>query len=696
MFGHRGCSRGARQNLDRGTPRNRPEKTNVKPISALLLFASIGMGPHWAAPSSPSPHSAGHAAPVRSIPASALGLRPDPIRDATEAFMRAIQGACSNGGPVELVLEEGVYRIGGPAVEPTSRFFVSALNLKGLKGLTLRGAGPGTLILVTKPWLGFLSANGCADIALKDFAIDYETPAFTQGLIETVDGEKGCYTLRLDPGFPEFDSPLFNPPAKENWLKRGVIYESRVAPDGQRLVEYHGTAASTAVEKISDRLWRIQLGPWGSTWVPGKETGWTHKKGWTNWHIVPGATNLIQNAPMSGGFWFSKCTNTLFERIVAYASPSVFIRVFDSERLTLRACEVRVAPGSRRLQSVNADILICSEVRGPVLIEDCRFADQGDDQVTVAGALDSAVLSAPAPGQLELDWGARGYRAGDAIELIDQERKVLRGKAVVVKVEARGEKTFLVTVAPPLPGARVKYAPADTARSNADKRCDTVWNPAAAGGPVVIRRNHFVNGGSVWVYAIGALIEGNTFERNGDGRAIGIAYGNYARCSEGPSPSEITIRSNTFRNEGRLHGNSPVVAVHYWPANPPQARFTRGLRIEGNRFIDCGTGALYLRGVSNAQILGNIVETRPGTRRSAKLEAWHAAMEVEGEGYAALFLDNCENVLVDRLTVKDGGVKAAVMIGPGAEAGTLGVLIRDLKASLGPQAVPIIDLRESK
>jgi hypothetical protein len=626
--------------------------------------------------------------PARVFNAGELGLLPNSGKDESRAMASAIQTVIDSGVPAELRLEKGVYEIGGKGVNPKSPDFNYALGVNQAKGFTLSGAGNDTKLLVTRPRLGLFSVSRCAGLTFKDFSVDYQPVGFTQGTIRTADPESGTYTLDVDKGFPEFDSKVVFPDGKRPG-GRGVTYIPRPLPDGSATMDNVQTAQGIAIEKLGSRLWRIKMGPYSFN----DPKTWTHKREWPNWHILPGTRNLIQSAPLAGAVWVADSKNITFENVTFYMSPSVAVRVYFSEGVTVRGCTAKIREGSGRLQSTNADVLHFAAVRGPIRIENCRFEDQSDDHINIHEPLEN-VIAAPAPQQLVLDASARTYRQGDVLYIVDQVNKAIRYKAEVKKVEKFGARNYLVTIDKRLSGLALFRPERDKGGMVGETRCDIVWNISRAGGPTIIRNNYFRNGGSVLPNLVGGLIENNVFENNGSSCALRMGY-TTSIYSEGPSPADIVIRNNTFRNQSRAPNNFPVISAHYWPTNP-KGRLTSNLRIEGNQFIDCGTTAIYLRSVSNVAIVNNRVEARENTRRAKKLGYYHPDSASEGAGYAAVFLDNCGNVVVDNLVVNDRGAKSAVMIGKNADFGDRGVKVAHLKAVLGKDVPEVIDLRAAK
>ena len=626
--------------------------------------------------------------PARVFKASELGLLPNSGKDESQALARAIQTVIDRGVPGELRLEKGVYKIGGPGVNPKSPDFNYALGINRAKGFTLSGAGQCTQLVVTRPRLGLFSAQGCVGLIFKAFSVDYEPVGFTQGTIRTADPQSGTYTLEVDRGFPEFDSKVVFPDGKRLG-GRGVTYIPRTLPDGSAAMDNVQTAQATAIENLGSGLWRIKMGPYSFN----DPKTWSHTREWPKWHILPGTRNLIQSAPLAGAVWVADSKNITFENVTFYMSPSVAVRVYFSEGVTVRGCTAKIREGSGRLQSTNADVLHFAAVRGPILIENCRFEDQSDDHINIHEPLEN-VIATPAPRRLVLDASARTYREGDVLYIVDQVNKTLRYKTEVKKVEKFGAKNYLVTIDKSVTGLALFRPERDKGGLIGETRCDIVWNISRAGGPTIIRNNYFRNGGSVLPNLVGGLIENNVFENNGGSCALRMGY-TTSIYSEGPSPADIVIRNNTFRNQSRAPNNLPVISAHYWPTNP-KGRLTSNLRIEGNQFIDCGTTAIYLRSVSHVAIVNNRVEARETTRRAKKLEYYHPDSAGEGVGYPSVVLDNCGDVAVDNLAVNDRGAKCALMIGKNADPGDRGVKIAHLKAVLGKDVPEVIDLRAAK
>ena len=614
-----------------------------------------------------------------------LGLRPNSGQDESRTFAQAIRTVMASGAPAELLLERGVYKIGGPGVNPTNPDFNYALGIDRARAFTLRGAGKDTTLVVTRPQLGLFSANECVGLTFQAFAVDYEPPGFTQGTIQSSDPIRGTYTLQVDQGFPECDATAVFPKA-EGRLGRGVTYVPRTLPDGSTMLDSTGTTQASAIEKLGTGLWRIKMGPYSFN----DAKTWTHTRQWPTWQLQPGTRNLIQSSTLAGAVWVANCRDITFDDVTFYMSPSVAVRIYYSERVTVRGCAAKIREGSGRLQSTNADVLHFAAVRGPILIENCRFEDQSDDHINIHEPLEN-VIATPAPRQLVLDSGARTYRAGDKLWIVDQVAKTLRCRAEVRQVEKFGAKNYLVTIDQPVSGLALFRRDRDTVGKIGETRCDIVWNISRASGPTIIRNNYFKTGGSVLPNLVGGLIENNVFDNNGGSCALRLGY-TTSIYSEGPSPSDLVIRNNTFRNQSRVSGNFPVISAHFWPTYP-QGRLTNRLTIEGNRFVDCGTTAIYLRSVSTAAIVNNRVEARDNTPRAPKLEYYHPDSAGEGQGYPTVFLDNCDHVVVDHLTVHDRGAKTAVMIGRHADPGPQGVNIVDLKAVVSKDAVEIIDFR---
>ena len=76
---------------------------------------------------------------------------------------------------------------------------------KEFKDLTIRGGKNTMLISDRLGPLFFL--NGCKNVTLKDFSVDYDPLPFTQGTVTKIDRTKNCITFKLHKGYPRLKKP---------------------------------------------------------------------------------------------------------------------------------------------------------------------------------------------------------------------------------------------------------------------------------------------------------------------------------------------------------------------------------------------------------------------------------------------------------------------------------------------------------
>ena len=91
-----------------------------------------------------------------------------------------------NTGIRDIVLPDGKVRCRGVTLGPK------------IKDVTIRGGKNTTLVCTRLGYLFFL--NGCKNVTLRDFAIDYDPLAYTQGTITKIDRKNGRLYYRIHDG----------------------------------------------------------------------------------------------------------------------------------------------------------------------------------------------------------------------------------------------------------------------------------------------------------------------------------------------------------------------------------------------------------------------------------------------------------------------------------------------------------------
>jgi len=215
---------------------------------------------------------------------------------------------------------------------------------------------------------------------------------------------------------------------------------------------------------------------------------------------------------------------------------------------------------------------------------------------------------------------------------------------------------------------------------------DVLYNLSSANANFTIRGNTFVGHRrhGLLIRSGKGVIENNTFDHI---CGVGIIVQN-GMALEGPIAFDVTIRNNKVigvsqsRNHGEgAHYGGIVVGTNMVGHKPAPKRGITNIRILNNTIIDPPRYGINIFSATDVTVSGNTVTA---TAKSPKF----------GAG-AALRVDNCSGVVVDKLTVTDPRdvAKAAVIIRPTTDAGEAGVTVKSLKAML-PEGTPeVMDLR---
>jgi len=577
--------------------------------------------------------------------------------DSGPGIRKAIAAAMAAGPGSEVVLGPGVYRVKGSGDE---RY---CFSVRGAKDLVIRGEPGRTEIVVTEPWRGCWSLQQSEKVVLRDFAVDYDPPPFTQGVIVGVDAEAGTLDVDIEEGFPLLSEPWFNdgPPGgkggkmsiwgmvfdgKERRLKAGALDHLRVA-------SWSG---------VKDRVWRIQA---------------TEDQGWRLRHVEPGdrfvhlARRVGQHAVES---WF--CKDTRIENVTVYASPGVAGVLGGNDGVEVRGLAVRFRPNTRRLLTVDADGLHCQQNRSGPIIEDCYFEGMADDSINIY-APPNVVREVRSVTELVTDARCK-VRAGDLLQIMDPRAGAVRAEVKAERV--RKEKgRQVITLERAVKGVRA---------GKDHREADTIYNLSACGWGYVIRNNHMRvhRRHGMLLRAGGGLVEGNRIEGVG---GLGIVVTNEPSWPEGPMARDVVIRNNVISGVGYVRGygdraDGAAIQIKGTKLGYGLAdgRGQRHIRIEGNRITDAPGAAIYVGGAADVQIVNNRVDVTPGARAYRKT--------------GAIVLENCDKVTIENCVIVDPRPEtfAAVEIRSSVEPGKEAVVIKGLEAKLASGAVEVADKRE--
>lgn len=593
-----------------------------------------------------------HAAPVKTFRVEDYGAIADGKTDCGPAIRKAVSEAIASGGPAEVVIGPGRFII---HPENVGQYCVPVYKAKDL---TIRGVRRQTELIITDARnSGFLFSE-CERVCLRDLAVDYNPPPFTQGRIIATDPEAGTFDLELDEGMPSLAEPWFVKNTSQ-FCRWGMIFDRKLprlkahAPDHTFIADW---------QPVRNRVWRLKVEDYQKGNITHMEIG----DRFVHMARVGQAVVAITGS--------RHCS---VENVTAYASSGLCAGLIGNEAgISLRRFQVRFRPGTKRLLTATADGVHCAQNRAGPLIESCYFEGMADDSVNIYCSA-CVITEVRSPTEVVAS-AAVGIRTGDRLQIFDSSRGVLR--AEVKCVEVQGIQT----------GMLVKFdRPVEGMRAGTEHRsADHIYNVSAGGDGFVIRnctmRNHRRHG--LFIKASNGLITGNTLEYVS---GLGMVIGNCAEWPEGPVPSNVVVRGNTFRGCGYSLGNADSrtgAALQVWGTKQgfrvADERIVRNIKIEGNRFDDSRGASIFLGAVDGARVTGNRFTADEDSPLDCRAPV--------------ILLDNCSGVVLagNKVTDPRPDLESVVDIADSVEPGDAGVTIRDLTAQVAPGVVKVLDRRE--
>lgn len=234
--------------------------------------------------------------------------------------------------------------------------------IKDVEGLSIRGAGKDRTVLINSKFNAVIQFDNARNVALRDFAIDYDPLPFTQGTIARIDrqGPKTTIHFNVHRGYPDL------PAKKRDRLM--LLFNER---DTRHRILTHTSARR--IERMSPRRGRITL---SARWAQDLKEG--------DFVVVTRRHAHGIAAEFSGGL--------VFERVAIHAAPLRGINSwYTREGLNIiRDCSIVPGPppeGARepRLHSVNKDGIDFYWGPGSVLIENYEVRLTPDDGIHIYG-----------------------------------------------------------------------------------------------------------------------------------------------------------------------------------------------------------------------------------------------------------------------------------------------------------------------
>ena len=445
-------------------------------------------------------------------------------------------------GVREIAISKGVYRVSPPEGSGTY------LALRGLRDATLDFGGAELRGLANTR---FLLLEDCENVVVRNLALDYETPPYTQAEIVAVDSD-GAWTLRTLDGYP---AP---PPALLREIWPFQVY-------GRETLELVNPM------RMGDGFKVIRTGP-----REYRASGGVNRAGGVGDIAVWNVFTAGGKADLGGGAERNavhclRCRRCVFKDVAVYATPGG--RAFEEhscEANEYRRCRiVRRAPEDDfaarevpRLRSGGHDAFMSRRaVVGPKIL-DCVAQYHCDDAVNVSGVF--AVVSAVEGRRVRLvSISESPFAAGDTAQVMGMDGTV-KPELAVTAVEPQpaaateSERAFLRSIglwpglAEQSPAIASEIEVADVAGL---ARGDAVISNRAQGSGFEIRGCVFGHNRAfgMRIRASNGVIADNTVEATeGWGLFIGPEY----EWLEGGISHDIAITGNDFRGCGVAVGGT--------------------------------------------------------------------------------------------------------------------------------------------
>jgi hypothetical protein len=349
--------------------------------------------------------------------AASFGAVPGDGKDDRPALQAALSKAAASAGS-RLRIRPGVYHL--DSAHPDKKED-AVLFLSKAKDLVIDGKGA-EMIVRCAP-VGFLRAMECDGLTVRGLTVDYDPTPFLVGEVLEVFPDEDAFAMRLLPGYPPADHPMFSGPGQ--W---GYFLDPKVP--GRLLDGMPNVVFREVMSVEGDGRVRVQL---------AKGAGGSIRS------LRPGAfaTQLARYNQ------FTLCHNSRrvrFEGITSYASTSGHFVASDVEDYRVENCRALIREG--RHKGGNADGVHLQNVRGPIVIRGCTFDGISDDAVNlyqkphyIIGRKGPTKWTFSSnPGAFAKRSGAGVFRVGDTLRAFDDTAGADYGSAKLVAYDpATGE-----------------------------------------------------------------------------------------------------------------------------------------------------------------------------------------------------------------------------------------------------------------
>jgi hypothetical protein len=443
----------------------------------------------------------------------------------------------------------------------------------GGASLRVRGtpqAGKGNMAVLHPPIVPVVMRN-CTNVVLRNFSIDWATPAIIQGRCVASDRTTGVFDVEFEEGRGLWcwNGQLYAEGEGWTWPVMRLLMvdpETGAMKPGSGDNMNAGFEVNWQTEKLSERVIRFR-GP----------TTAQHEVGAM---ILAWCTTYHTGARRAPALFIEGCRNVHVENVTLHHCWAMGLIAQDSTDLTLT--RMVVEPSGDRKYSLAADATHFINCRGKLTFDGCRFQNQFDDGINTHGLYQQVVRRVDAH-TLRVrvvhpqHAGVKTHRAGDTVRLCHTGAMLPVAELVLAGVERLNSEMQDLRFSAPIPDSLVTGDFIENTSAYPEisiRGCTFRWNRA---------RGVLVNGrGPV-------RIEGNSFETAGSA----IMVESSGLWGEAGPIDKLEIRNNVFRKCSHVGAWGSSV-IHASPefrkhqAVPAGAKPFHGhLVVAGNQFIDC-------------------------------------------------------------------------------------------------------------
>lgn len=497
----------------------------------------------------------------------------DGIHDDYKAINRAINAAIATGKPTRLELEANKTYLLGSRQDNRNLFLV-----ENTQNLVIDGKG--SELLIDKPTNSLMAIRNCTNVRVCNLSVDYKELPFTQGKITAVDPEKGTYRVVIEDGFPL--------PASDEWVKHYWKTGKQAGWSYATLQDPNEDHIKIITDVSNDHMYLDSINH-----IQGREyevkTTEAHKSRLNDAEVGDRTVIILKFSAYDVGYETHEWSGNRDSMILVYGSGDVVFENLNMYaawfqgfsigmcwgRVRLNNVNIDVKPG--RLTCTNADSVYCWRNRDGVVVENCTFGNNMDDQINTTGAR-VTVTQIINDYTYQINGESQQYTVGDELVFYNVNTHKMLSKAFIKNVTKINDASFILTLDRKIEGATASptaglYGLASTSVVNMD----------CSNQGTVVRNNTFKNGRrhAYITRSRNSIFENNNIIANAGGMCAENENWSATSGAEAPFPSNFTLRNNNFDSPNNIPPSCPI-EVDFEGALLGSSMAIEGFLIENN------------------------------------------------------------------------------------------------------------------